>query len=455
MRVPSHESLKVFGPSVSTAEGSDWQRQRKLTATPFNEQKSSSVWSESLRQANDILQSWTSCGLDGAEYCAEDVRTLAINVLAFAGFQKSYPFKGSHQADTTTTTTTTTTPSTYRDALAIILQNVLALLVVPSQVFSLPFLPKKWAQVGWAKTAFKKYMLEQLADEKQLISKGKPGSGTLVSNLVRASEEPKALGKSNTGKVHKPLSIDEILGNIFIFNFAGHDTTSISLAYAIFLLAAHPKVQDWISEEIDFYLGSEPDPTKWQYETTFPKLQRCLAVLLETLRLYNPIPGVPKHTGPRPQHLTLSNTLILDIPPNTLVVPGLQALHTHPRYWGPDSLTWRPSRWIIPSPSPPANPSLHTTLLTEKLLTPQKGTFIAWSEGLQNCPGKKFAQVEFVATMARLFRDHRAEAVPDSGLGESLEEARERVMGVVRDSDVELLLKMRETGGVRIRWVER
>ena len=57
--------------------------------------------------------------------------------------------------------------------------------------------------------------------------------------------------------------------------------------------------------------------------------------------------------------------------------------------------------------------------------------------------------------MARLFRDHRTEAVPDGGLGESLEEARERVMGVVRDSDVELLLKMRETAGVRIRWVGR
>ena len=177
------------------------------------------------------------------------------------------------------------TPSTYRDALAIILHNVLTLLVVPSQVFSLPFLPKKWAQVGWAKTAFKKYMLEQIAHEKQLILEGKLGSGTLVSNLVRASEEPKALGKSSSGKVHKPLGIDEMLGNIFIFNFAGHDTTSISLAYGIFLLVAHPEVQDWISEEINFYLGSEPDPTKWQYETTFPKLQRCLAVLVSSTNI--------------------------------------------------------------------------------------------------------------------------------------------------------------------------
>ncbi|KAL8649722.1 MAG: hypothetical protein Q9226_005458 [Calogaya cf. arnoldii] len=437
----------MFGPNISTVEGSDWQRQRKLTATPFNEQKSSSVWSESLRQASDMLQTWTSYGSDGTNQSAEDVRTLAINVLAFAGFQKSYPFKSLQQTDTTERTL-----STYRDALAIILQNVLILLVVPSQVFSLPFLPTRWTQVGWAKKAFKHYMLDQIAVEKQLISEGKAGSGTLVSNLVRASEQPQKPEEKrfDVSKAHKPLSTDEILGNIFVFNFAGHDTTSISLAYAMFLLVAHPEVQDWISEEINFYLGSEPDPTSWHYATTFPKLQRCFAVLLETLRLYNPIPGVPKHTGPRPQHLTLSDKQTLNIPPNTLVIASLQALHTHPRYWGSDSLTWRPSRWIISS-----SPFPTTTLSTEKLLHPQKGTFIAWSEGLQNCPGRKFAQVEFVATMARLFKSHRAEAVPDAEIGESMEEARERVISVVRDSSVELLLKMREPESVRVRWVER
>lgn len=230
-----------------------------------------------------MLQSWTSYGSDGTKHSADDVRTLAINVLAFAGFQKSYPFKSSQQADTTERT-----PSTYRDALAIILQNVLILLVVPSQVFSLPLLPTRWTQVGWAKTAFRKYMLDQIADEKQLMSEGKAGSGTLVSNLVRASEQPQNPGTPHVGKVQKPLSIDEILGNIFVFNFAGHDTTSISLAYALFLLVAHPEVQDWISEEINFYLGSETDFTSWQYEITFPKLQRCLAVLVSSKHLDRP-----------------------------------------------------------------------------------------------------------------------------------------------------------------------
>ena len=68
-------ALNVFGPNVFTvrlafwlfkltvltqrmkAEGPDWQRQRKLTATPFNEQKSNLVRKEGLNQAGDMLQS--------------------------------------------------------------------------------------------------------------------------------------------------------------------------------------------------------------------------------------------------------------------------------------------------------------------------------------------------------------------------------------------------------------
>lgn len=90
------------------------------------------------------------------------------------------------------------------------------------------------------------------------------------------------------------------------------------------------------------------------------------------------------------------------------------AHQTHLRYWGHDNLTWKPSRWIVQSSSNVSD-DLGTRLSQETFLTPQKGTFIAWSEGVRNCPGKKFAQVEFVATMAALFREYHAEPVAKDG----------------------------------------
>ena len=132
-----------------------------------------------------------------------------------------------------------------------------------------------------------------------------------------------------------------------------------------------------------------------------------------------------------------------NVPADTLIVPNLQASHTHPRTWGADSLVWRPQRWIKEAGD----------LDSESIIQPPKGTYFPWAEGARNCPGKKFAQVEFVAVVAALFRDHRAEPVRRSG--ENAEAANTRVLDVVKDSNVELLLQMRNPQNVQVVWNKR
>jgi Cytochrome P450 len=66
---------------------------------------------------------------------------------------------------------------------------------------------------------------------------------------------------------------------------------------------------------------------------------------------------------------------------------NLQALHTDPQSWGPDSLTWRPSRWLLPAgPDPIAGP-YHPREFAE----PAKGSFAPWADGPCVCPGRKLA----------------------------------------------------------------
>lgn len=64
-----------------------------------------------------------------------------------------------------------------KNSLSVILRNILVIMVLPTKVFPIPFLPSKWSQIGWAVTEFRRYMLAQLAEEKQLVAEGKPGSG--------------------------------------------------------------------------------------------------------------------------------------------------------------------------------------------------------------------------------------------------------------------------------------
>jgi hypothetical protein len=117
-------------------------------------------------------------------------------------------------------------------------------------------------------------------------------------------------------------------------------------------------------------------------------------------------------------------------------------------------MEWKPSRWILGGSSAPLYGSQgHSNDTSEQLFVPVRGSYIAWSDGLRPCPGKKFSQVEFVATMVGLFRRHRVEVVPNKE--ETLFDARERVKKVVNDNVIVLLLQMKEPKTVGLKWLPR
>ena len=267
--------LEVYGPCISTASWTDWPRHRKVLAAPFNETVMDFVWTESLEQSREMLRLWTSKGEAAAPNVAKDTRTLSLNVLAAIGFRRSYSFKTSDQPETDGA-------RTYRDALQTVLDNAILLMLIPPRYMLLPFLPRSWARIGNAAAEFKKYMIHMLDEETKLYNQGKSGSGTLMTSFVRAHDihqKEKDLDGFSSDKASKGLSVDEIFGNIFVINFAGHDTTANTLAFAMLLLAANPTIQDWISEEI-CTVTKKNESSGWSYVDLYPKLVRCRAVMV-------------------------------------------------------------------------------------------------------------------------------------------------------------------------------
>jgi cytochrome P450 len=70
---------------------------------------------------------------------------------------------------------------------------------------------------------FRNYMTTVYEEEKQSVSDGKTEGNNLMTSLVRASQA--VMASSENG-----LAEQEIYGNIFVFNFAGHDATANTLA---------------------------------------------------------------------------------------------------------------------------------------------------------------------------------------------------------------------------------
>lgn len=447
-------------------EGKQWQSQRKLIATCFNEQNYQIVWTETLSLAADMLQYWTK--KESITSSAEDLRTLSLHILTGAGFDKHFPFEGHDVRDRTSVS------GSYKNALQMILENCILIMGIGPKALQTAslVLPASWKLSVLARTCadFQRYMTELYEEEKAKQAKPllplPPSSGgdggrantpptTLMSSLVRAS-----LAAGTGG-----LSESEIYGNIFMLNFTGHDTTAHTLTFALHLLAAHPDVQSWLCDEIRAVFppsssSSNENENSWDYTTAFPRLTRCLAVMLETLRLYTPIP-IAKWTAANSATTLKIGGKVHVLPANTMVIPAGAAVHTDPGIWGDDSLVWRPARWIKPhhpSPASGGSPGKAPDAGAEEILAaPQDGAFLGWSEGARNCPARKFSQVEFVATMATLFRDWRVDVVAvDGDAGDSAARARRRVVEVIEnDSGAVLLLQMLHPERVSLRWSRR
>ncbi|KAF2676004.1 cytochrome P450 [Lentithecium fluviatile CBS 122367] len=269
--------LEVFGPCISTADGDNWARHRKVLAAPFNEHIMGYVWTEALAQGTSMAHSWN---IKGVKSYAKDTRSLSLNVLAATGFGKPYAFRAASDEE----------PEmddgelSYRDALRIILDNVIMLLVLRPRYLTSRFLPRSLQHIGRAAAAFKAYMVQMLHEETASSRRGESGSGSLMTSLVRAGDSyAQAQGGSGSKRRTTGLSVDEIFGNIFVINFAGHDTTANTLAFSMLLLAAYPEVQEWLAEEVMQVVDGRT-VEEWEYRAVFPRLVRCRALMVSCLR---------------------------------------------------------------------------------------------------------------------------------------------------------------------------
>lgn len=180
------------------------------------------------------------------------------------------------------------------------------------------------------------------------------------------------------------------------------------------------------------------------YTALFPRAQRIMAFMLETLRLYPPLVHISKMTS-APQTINTSKGSYW-FPANTTIYSCVVMLHLDAEVWRDinhtsdpqfvreskderdDELSFRPSRWLNPSNS------------AQPLFQPRKGSFIPWSTGPRVCPGQKMAQVEFTSVMLALLRRHRIGAVP---LGqETAADVEKRLDATMQDSISILTLQM-------------
>ncbi|XP_015694204.2 cytochrome P450 734A6 [Oryza brachyantha] len=172
-----------------------------------------------------------------------------------------------------------------------------------------------------------------------------------------------------------PITVNDIVEECKTFFFAGKQTTSNLLTWAIVVLAMHPEWQERARQEVVDVCGAGSVPSREQ----LAKLKTLGMILNETLRLYPPAVATVRRAK---ADVELGG--YLKIPRDTELLIPIMAVHHDARLWGPDAAQFNPARFADGA----ARAARHPT------------AFIPFGLGARMCIGQNLAILEAKLTIA-------------------------------------------------------
>ncbi len=197
--------------------------------------------------------------------------------------------------------------------------------------------------------------------------KNQPVGDDLLDALIEARDEQGVA-----------FTRDELVDEVAVMFLAGHETSASALAWAFYLIANSPNIQDRLHAEIDLAMGGDT-----LERGHFRKLPLVRDVFRETLRLYPPITFVPRKTT---QTETWRDKVLK---PGVTIFASLWLLQRHRQIWeNPDGFD--PDRFSTPEGKQAS-----------------REAYYPFSIGPRVCPGASFAMQEAAIVMAVLLQKYR------------------------------------------------
>ncbi|KAJ8104960.1 hypothetical protein ONZ43_g7614 [Nemania bipapillata] len=325
--------LNIYGPTITGTDGPESRLYRKITGPFFSENTLRRVFTQSAGGAKMLLAALMRS--DAHLHLRSLSARLSLNTLcqiAFGYQTDSDLVRGLAFQDSIPDGKTLS----YSQALHGLLKNMGVILDVPHWMLRMsPFQSHRHAIACYSELG--SYM-DQLKQARQItvaktLVHGTSSDEDLLDLLIHA-------GVSSKDQPTPLLTNRQVIGQIFLFMFAGHEANANLLVSIILILACHPEIQAAMQRDLDRLLG-DTVPGTWSYDKNYSELMHSTvgAVINETLRLFTVIPVLPKCVPPDGPWLPITvkgQTHLL--PPGTVALSNTSATHRHPKYW-PDRTT--------------------------------------------------------------------------------------------------------------------
>jgi cytochrome P450 len=216
--------------------------------------------------------------------------------------------------------------------------------------------------------------IHAVLDEVVASARARAGSGepSVINHLFEARDEDGA-----------PLDSEALRNEIAVLFMAGHETTANTLAWTWYLLSQAPDVEAKLHAELDSVLAGRPATLADVRGLVYTR-----AVLDEALRLYPPVPILPREA------IQDEEFQGIPIPKGSLVFVVPWLLHRHRKLWElPDHFI--PERFL------PEN--------AEKI---SKFSYVPFSIGPRICAGASFGLTEAILCLATLAQKFQLRLAP-------------------------------------------
>ncbi len=184
------------------------------------------------------------------------------------------------------------------------------------------------------------------------------------------------------------LTDTEISDELATFMLAGHETSAVTLSWALALVSAYPAARDQLEAEVDAVLGGrEPEAADMD------RLPWTTAVISETMRLYPPAWTIERDA------VAGDEVAGVPVPAGSTVAIPPYLVHRHPDFW-PDPAGFDPARFLPGSGD--GRPG------TDR----PRYSYIPFGGGKRACVGQSFAELETVLALAAIAQRFRLELTP-------------------------------------------
>ena len=202
-----------------------------------------------------------------------------------------------------------------------------------------------------------------------------------------------------------PLILSETVDQVKSFLFAGHDTTSILIEWAIYELSRHPKILSKAREELDSAFGPDSNPaTMFELLSSergpeiIAHLPYISAIIKEILRHHPPAGSARMSPSGSNFSLRLPRTGKEFIADGIVLYLAHSGIHHDDTVYGDTTNDFVPERWL-------GNSATDTEDVTEGAALPAS----AWrpfERGPRNCIGQQLANMEARVILATVLRKY-------------------------------------------------